>query len=240
VTEDSTALGVALGAPDLSARTLEDAVTDALRDAIVTARFLPGAELKQAPLAELLGVSRIPLRDALHRLEAEGLVEIDGRRGARVSTLSAKDVDDIYELRILLEPEAARQALAGLDDAGARELLRLSDEMDRVADEPNEGQRARDIFYGEMYRRCGNPRLASVIQRLREDVSRYHLLSGADSEHAHNSLRKLLKDRDAEGFAAALRLHLEHVRDDLTAAMRSEQPAPPKAGRRRGAPKQPK
>lgn len=217
-----SAIDAALGNADLSERTLEDAVTDALRDAIVTARFLPGAELRQSALAEHLGVSRIPLRDALHRLEVEGLVSIDGRRGARVSALSADEITNIYEVRILLEPEAARRAVGNLDEDSTERLLRLSESMDRASHDAALGHHSRNAFYAELYRHCGNPRMALILQRLRDDVSRYHVLAGSESVHAHSAQRALLARRDSEAFAADLRRHLETVREDLVATLEKE------------------
>src|SRR5713226_9598152 len=89
-----------LGRPDV--RSIEEVVTTALRDAILSGELRPGERLLQEPLAEQLRVSRIPLRDALRRLEAEGLVRIGPRRGAEVASLTPADVREIYGIRIAL------------------------------------------------------------------------------------------------------------------------------------------
>lgn len=166
-------------------------------------------------------MSRIPLRDSLHRLEAEGLVRIDGRRGARVATLSPSDVEEIYDLRLLLEPEAARRALAAIDDATAAQLVRLSQEMDRDADDALAGYRARRRFYAELYGHCGNPRLATTVMRLRDEVSHYHLLAAGESARAHREFRRCIQRRDCDGAADVLGRHLARARDDLLASLKT-------------------
>ena len=81
---------------------ISEAVTDTLRSAILNGQLKPGQKLPQAEIAEQLGVSRIPLRDALRRLEVEGLVLMDDRRGARVAEVSMEELDEIFQMRILL------------------------------------------------------------------------------------------------------------------------------------------
>ncbi|HZO95665.1 MAG TPA: GntR family transcriptional regulator [Candidatus Baltobacteraceae bacterium] len=87
-----------------------DAVVDALREAILTGAYAPGERLVQDELAESLGISRIPLREALRRLEGEGLVIISPNRGAIVRPLAPKDVLDLYDVRLALESLAVRRA----------------------------------------------------------------------------------------------------------------------------------
>jgi DNA-binding GntR family transcriptional regulator len=87
-----------------------ESLVDALREAILTGRYAPGTRLVQEDLAEAFGVSRIPLREALRRLEGEGLVLISPNRGAIVRPLAPKDVVDLYDLRLALESLAIRRA----------------------------------------------------------------------------------------------------------------------------------
>lgn len=206
----------------ISPRSVEESVTEALRNAILRGELEPGRRLAQVELAEELGVSRIPLRDALRRLEAEGLVEIDGRRGARVSSLTEKDVMEIYEIRILLESVCTRNAISGLSDADAEKLIELSEEMDRTAEDPIVGASARRNFYAEMYAMADRPRMRATVLQLRALVHRYHLLTDSgDHPHAHEELRECIRNRDAERAAEVVREHLEAARDDLIASLRS-------------------
>lgn len=206
----------------VSPRSVEESVTEALRNAILRGELEPGTRLAQVELSEELGVSRIPLRDALRRLEAEGLVEIDGRRGARVSSLNEKDIAEIYEIRILLESACARRAVETLADEDARELIRLSEEMDRTAGDPEAGAIARRNFYGELYAKADLPRIRATVLQLRALVHRYHLLTDSgEHPNAHEELRECIRNRDAERTADVVRTHLEATRDDLIESLRT-------------------
>ena len=203
-------------------RSVEDTVTETLRWAIENGRLAPGTRLGQAELAAELGVSRIPLRDAFRRLATEGLIELDGRRGARVSTLSPAEVAEIYEMRILLESTCARHAVSALDDAAASRLVGLSLEMDRRSDDPVGGRNARLDFYAELYRYADRPRMRETILRLRSQVGRYHVLNpGRHPNKAHTELRKAIRARDGERAAEVVEKHLGEARDDLLVSMRS-------------------
>jgi DNA-binding GntR family transcriptional regulator len=197
-------------------RSVEDTVTDTLRWAIESGRLAPGARLGQTDLAEELGVSRIPLRDAFRRLATEGLIDLDGRRGARVTTLSPTDIAEIYEMRLLLETTCARYAVESLGAADATALVDLSLAMDRVADDPEAGAAARLGFYSQLYTHADRPRMCEAILRLRSQVGRYHRLNPAShASHAHPDLRKAIRAKDGERAAEVVAAHLTEARDDL-------------------------
>lgn len=203
--------------PDHLARptTISDALFEALRAEILSGDLAPGARLYQDRLARRFGTSRIPMRDALARLEQDGLVEIDARRGAKVRTLTVDDVAEIYDIRRSLEPLAARLAVGTLTDQSIRHLIYLSNAMDAAASEPVAGQQARRTFYEELYSKSGRARLTAVIMRLRDEVTRYHLIAGESSRRAHADLRRAIKNRDADAAAAIVERHLLHAREDL-------------------------
>lgn len=204
----------------VSPRTVEESVTDALRDAILRGDLEPGRRLAQVELAQELGVSRIPLRDALRRLAAEGLVDIDGRRGASVSSLNPADVDEIYEMRTMLESECARRAVESLDEEAASHLIALSEEMDRSHDDPIIGAQARRDFYAELYAHADRPRMRSMILQLRALVQPYHVLTDSGEQpHAHEELRGAIVDRDGSRAATVIRRHLRAARDDLVRSL---------------------
>jgi DNA-binding GntR family transcriptional regulator len=204
----------------------EEAATIALRVAILRGILVPGQRLRQEDLAEHLGVSRIPLRDAFRRLEAEGLVRIEGRRGAHVATLSADGVAEIYELRLMLEVHCIRLAIRGLTDEAVTRLLEMSEQMDAVSHEDEKGRLSRKAFYAELYHWSGRPRMRNLILQLRDDVHRYHVLqnTGASLE-AHAQLRESIFARDAESGARAMRRHLRMAGDDLVESLRREERA---------------
>jgi len=201
-------------------RSVEDSVTGVLRDAILDGRLPPGRHLAQVELAEELGVSRIPLRDALRRLAAEGLVVIEGRKGAHVASLSPDDVAEIYELRSLLEAEYVRRAIERLDDDEAERLVELSHEMDRRAGDPVQAKQARTEFYAELYRHADRPRARAEILRLRSMVEPYHVLSGDHHRHdAHDELRDCIARQDGERAAEVIRAHLSGAGERLARSM---------------------
>ncbi len=97
-------------ASTLKHRTLSGALLEEIRQAILSGRYPAGSQLRQDALAETYGVSRIPIREALFQLEAEGLVRIVPQKGAIVSELSQAEIDDVFELRALLEPRLYRRS----------------------------------------------------------------------------------------------------------------------------------
>ena len=222
----ANAIGAQLRAYMPDEASVEEATTTALRIAIRRGMLPPGLRLRQEDLAEQLGVSRIPLRDAFRRLEAEGLVEIEGRRGARVRSLSADDVAEIYELLIMIEVPLMRLAVRNLDADAMGRVLELSERMDAVSRDDEVGRLSRKAFYGELYRHSGRPRIRNLVLQLRDDVHRYHVLKNIGASlHAHAQLRDCIRNRNADGAAAEMRRHLRMSRDDLVAVLRREERA---------------
>jgi DNA-binding GntR family transcriptional regulator len=210
-----------LDRPDV--RSIEEVVTTALRDAILSGELRPGERLRQEELADRLRVSRIPLRDALRRLEAEGLVQIGPRRGAQVSSLDRAGVLEIYEIRSALEPELMRRAVAALQPADVKRLVDMSEQMDARVDKPAEGLRARGAFYGELYAFADRPRVRRLILGLRDDVQRYHVLKNvAAALHDHAEIRDCIRVKDAERAAQIHSHHLRRACADLVDVLERE------------------
>lgn len=205
-------------------RSAEEAVTDALRNAIHQGDLKPGQRLSQAELAEQLGVSRIPLRDALRKLEGEALVKMDGRRGTWVSSLSVDAIKEMYEIRIMLEERCTAYAVENMSDEDLAEVLELFDKMDEAeADPANRGFSARRDFYARLYACANRPIMREQILLLRDNVSRYHRVK--DHNHAHSDhvkFKAAIIARDAERAAGILRQHLEEARDDLLIYMEAQ------------------
>ena len=205
-------------------RSAEEAVTNALRDAIHQGFLKPGQRLSQAELAEQLGVSRIPLRDALRRLEAEALVKMNGRHGTWVSSLSVDAIREIYEIRFMLEGRCTLLAVENMTDSDEAEILSLFNKMDEAETDPeNSGFSSRRDFYSRFYQCANRPMMRDQILLLRDNVSRYHRVK--DHGHAHDDhvkFRDAIVRRDAEGAARILKAHLAIARDDLLEYMESQ------------------
>ena len=155
-------------------RTVEEMVVAAVREAILSGVYKPGDKLPQEQLAQSLGVSRIPVRAGLRKLEAEGLVVFYPHRGATVRRLEASEVGEIYDLRILLETFALKSAIDRVTPSQVDELSALADELDQPG-EGDEWLELRQRFYDLLYTIAGRPRTADLISNLRADVGRYWL-----------------------------------------------------------------
>jgi DNA-binding GntR family transcriptional regulator len=202
-------------------RTVGEMVTSAIRQAILNGVFEPGQHLKQDALAESMGVSRMPVRSALMRLESEGLVEFNPHRGAVVSMLTPDQVREIYDVRILLESHALRRAIEGLDPERIEHLDELATELDREQD----GERflqLRVAFYRELYEAASSPLLVDLIERLRAEVGRYWLRRRVvdKDELGHRELLVYARRKDANGAVRWLRTHLKGVGEELASLIK--------------------
>ncbi len=191
--------------------TAQDLVLDAVREAILTGIIVPGARLRQEELAELFGTSRIPVREALRALEYEGLLTSEPHRGFTVTSLDADDIEEVYELRILLEGQAVRLAIPMMTDEDLTELEDLFQAV-RAASTPDEQLAARERFYMRLYSITARPRLVGLIARLRQEVAR--ALRWATIQHSgatHEAFYDAIKTGDTERAVAQLAGHYRRV-----------------------------
>ncbi|GAA2033778.1 hypothetical protein GCM10009819_17340 [Agromyces tropicus] len=198
---------------------------DIIREAILDGTLPPGHKLRQETLAELIGVSRLPVRSALIQLESDGLVEFHDRRGAVVKSLSVDQAREVYQLRILLETEALRQSMSDMGDERLARLRRLG----RTADEEQEGAGfvdARTEFYAELYDAARRPIQWELIEELRLKVGRYmlgwRLVGDGTHQHSHDELTDAVAAGEVEPAVALLRHHLEVVRDGVLEMLEAE------------------
>ena len=202
----------------------DDTILDGLRSEILSGALQPGSELHQASIAERFGASRIPVRDALASLAGERLVTIRPNRGARVVSLSPREIGEVFELRIMLECNCVRTAAAVASaeqvDEVQYQLRRSSLEAGRAG--WSNGDRA---FHEALYQPSQKPRHIELIGELR-NLCRVHA-KGYDDLRAHTP--RWLEDHEAiaaefaDGHAIlcekVLRRHLTATRDVLLAAM---------------------
>ncbi|HLH59153.1 MAG TPA: GntR family transcriptional regulator [Streptosporangiaceae bacterium] len=187
-------------------------VLDAIKHAILTGELRPGQGLVEADLAGLLGVSKTPVREALKTLAGAGLVTMSPYKGATVRTVDDDLVRSVYDMRLLLEPEAARRSvLRGGDWDDARRALGRSSE---ATDQAERSLANRD-FHRAMYLDCGNALLIRVLDDLRDQTA---LVSAAawqrtptwDQEAAeHTAILAAAVAGDAGAASSLLRAHIE-------------------------------
>jgi DNA-binding GntR family transcriptional regulator len=201
----------------LDNRTLWEQVRDRLREDILAGRLEPGAELSEVALAREFGTSRGPLREALGRLAAEGLVTVTPRRGAVVTQLSRQEFIDAYQVREALETLAVRLAVPLLSDAEVAHLRELCELMARAAreDEVRLFFDTNNTFHEALVRGSRNRKLHEVHRMLVGQMVPYlprslELRGNLQQSVAeHEAILAAIEDRDANRAAELLAEHIE-------------------------------
>ena len=197
--------------------TRSDWVTDRLRHAILRGEMEPGQRLHANDLAERWSVSATPLREALQRLAADGLVEMLPQRGARVSRLTVEDATNIYELRLLLEPVALRQSLDASDDEHRAEIVAAFAAF-RTATSFHDAIDAHGQLHAVLLARCPSPWMLRVIAQLADASRLFQVTSvAAGPEHRHPvAEHEPIVDAAVAGEVdACVALHEQHLRRTL-------------------------
>ncbi len=204
---------------------LAEQALSTLRSAVLDGRLRPGELYSVAQLADRLGVSRTPVREALLALERQGLVRFERNRGVRVLESSAHDLDEIFALRLLLECPTARLAAERFDAHDIADLQGLIGEMAaHVDDAEDTAFMAFDrAFHERVLRAAGNRRMLEVVAGLRDFV-RFRGVSTVKRGRSmrvildeHTRILDALRDGDGAGAEAAMRDHLVNTRGVLLA-----------------------
>ncbi len=156
---------------------LRDVVFNTLRQAILTGDFLPGERLMEITLAKRLGVSRTPVREAIRKLELEGLVVMIPRKGAAVARITVSDLKDVLEVRCHLEEFAASIACDRITEEEKAQLtVALKAFEQAIEDKDLRLIAQRDVeFHDVIFRATKNKRLLQIINNLREQIYRYRI-----------------------------------------------------------------
>ena len=197
-------------------RTTPDLIAGTLRQAICDGRLRPGDALRQDDLAARFAVSRMPAREALQRLEAEGLVVVYPHRGAFVAQLSHDEIAEIYDLRLLLEPDLLARAIPHYD-AEAAQRIRHAAERSEAAGSGPEGRERDWDFHRALYAPAGRARQLQTIESLRATSDRYWI---AYARLPENTAAWLGEHGDIAGAALAgdVERAVSRLRDHLGAA----------------------
>ena len=197
----------------LSHLTIQQAVADAVRTRIISGKLPAGERIDQDALAAEFSVSRMPVREALRQLGAEGFVTIVPHRGAIVTALSPSEVEEIYEIRAALEGVAARHASRELSPSDLTALRAILAAM-RNEDDIDRWVALNADFHDTINQASERPRLLELIQRFREQSQPYirlyvqRLHKSAQARKEHKAILDALATRDADAAEAAVRAHL--------------------------------
>ncbi|MCC3862418.1 GntR family transcriptional regulator [Pseudemcibacter aquimaris] len=197
--------------------TVVDNVFQELKKRIISNEYEAGFQLRQDSLANELGVSRIPLREALLRLEAEGLIEIVAHKGGVVRSLSQKEAAELFNLRILIECDLMKQAVPKMSDDDldqAEVALKKFDKMVISGENIDNWTKLNWDFHYQFYKPADQPNTIKILQMLHSNTDRYirqQLLEEGAPERAHeehNELIELCRKGDVDGACLLLKQHI--------------------------------
>jgi DNA-binding GntR family transcriptional regulator len=210
--------------PSLGERqTASDHVADALRQAIVTGQFDDGEELNQVELAQHFNVSRVPIREALRRLQAEGLVSAEAHRRATVIGLNRDRAAEIFDIRALLESFMLERAAEHLTSEDLKALNDLCDVMEHTSDH-EEWLVLNHRFHQQLLAPGGSPVAMAIVERLSGQVERYLRRSGGvqrveEAGREHRQILRALKRGDVERAKEMLSRHIYTTRSRVSESL---------------------
>lgn len=197
---------------------LRDVVFNTLRQAILKGELEPGERLMEIQLADRLGVSRTPIREAIRKLELEGLVLMIPRKGAEVAKISEKSLRDVLEVRRSLEELAIELACQRMSD---EEILQLEESQMAFRQAVEKGDamtiaESDESYHDIIYYGTGNTRLVQILNNLREQMYRYRLeyIKDADKRQIllleHENILKAIQSRQVAKAKEAMREHIDN------------------------------
>ena len=206
---------------------LRDVVFNTLRNAILTGELSPGERLMEIKLADKLGVSRTPIREAIRKLELEGLVVNTPRKGAEVANISSEDLRDVLEVRRSLEVLAISLACDKMTD----ETLELLHENIDAFKHSIDAKATSDIasvdvtFHDIIYKSTGNNRLIQILNNISEQMYRYRFEYIKNKEswnrlvEEHMNIYEAIKNRDKDLAVKSILLHIDNQERDIRKKM---------------------
>ena len=206
---------------------LRDVVFNTLRNAILTGELPPGERLMEIKLADKLGVSRTPIREAIRKLELEGLVVNTPRKGAEVANISPEDLRDVLEVRRSLEVLAISLACEKMTE----ETLALLHENIDAFKHSVDAKATSDIasvdvtFHDIIYKSTGNNRLIQILNNISEQMYRYRFEYIKNKEawnrlvEEHTNIYEAIKNRDKDLAVKSILLHIDNQEQDIRKKM---------------------
>ena len=203
---------------------LRDVVFNTLRQAILKGELKPGERLMEIQLANKLGVSRTPVREAIRKLELEGLVLMIPRKGAEVAEITRQDMEDVLEVRTALEELAVKDACDHITDAQLSELKKASNEFKKALLEGKDLVTCADAdmhFHDVILSATNNRRLIQMLNNLSDQMYRYRMEYLKDERthktliEEHDAIRRALKKHDKVKAGAAIRVHIDNQKRSI-------------------------
>lgn len=197
-----------------------DDVYAAIKQAICQTRFAPGEYLREEQIARSLGVSRTPVREALRRLSAEGWLEVRPNHGARVKVWSPRDVEEIFEARVLIEPYLTGRAATRISTAETGALAALAEDMREIAERPPTPETtdawfvANRSFHEIISVASGNARLAQSLKSMKEvplikwTFDNFDVMARTRSVRHHFEIVQAIEHRDVAWAEAVMKCHI--------------------------------
>lgn len=195
---------------------LREIVFETLREAIISGKLKAGERLMEVQLAEEMGVSRTPVREAIRKLELEGFVVMVPRKGAYVAGISTKDITEVFEIRAALESLAASLAAERITEEELEELERLLVQVAECA-QKDDLEKLIEIdtqFHDCLYKASRNDRLVQIISNLREQIQRFRTTSLASPGRMKQTLKehkKIVEAISQRDMKLAHDLAIEHI-----------------------------
>ncbi|HHY40443.1 MAG TPA: GntR family transcriptional regulator [Syntrophaceticus sp.] len=214
-----------------SYKPLREVVFETLREAIITGVLRPGERLMESQLAEELGVSRTPVREAIRKLELEGFVVMVPRKGAYVAGISLKDIADVFEVRAALESLATELAAERITEDELEELERILVKMSEIIEKGEIEQLVEcdKKFHDTLYRASRNRRLMQILSNLQDEVQRFRSVSLAypgrmrTALEEHRKVVEALAERDLVQAKVLAWEHIESAENSLLEAVREHE-----------------
>jgi len=215
-------------------QSLTSAVAEKLRDQIIRGEIQEGAQLRQDAIATQSQVSRIPVREALRQLDAEGLIAIVPNRGAVVPALSPNDIEELFSIRALLEPEVLKLSIPHLteeDCSEAETVLRKYVSELRREDHVSAWGRLNWQFHSILYSRANQPRFMAIIRNVNNSGERYtrlqlYLTQGMKrANEEHHKILELCRQREVTAACKLLRQHIQYAGESLKQALAQKRTA---------------
>lgn len=208
-------------------RSTPDIVAGVLRDAIITGVLKAGEELNQVELARQFGISRVPVREAIRLLEAQGLVVSQPHKRTVVSSLTPSALEEIFDVRIYIEAAAIAAAIPRMTPDVLTELDGLVSQMDQDVDH-RAWMRLNDQFHDTLYRLSGKEFINSMIRQLRQQVERFFWAGGhgvrrnRPANVEHHRILEACRAGDVPRAQEELRRHLGSTLTGLSGALRGD------------------